>query len=113
MKRILVDKREEDLFANMMQNKGKKMVVLLNQIHMEGIEHHWCHHFGQLPRTVRNAEMDPIGDMPLRNMLFRQMFHVIMRDVKTSRTKSTPASYTNDINPYWREFNFQYEHRNM
>ncbi len=113
VKRILIDKKEEDLFTSIMENKGKKTVVLVNQIHMEGIEHHWCHHFGQLPRNVRNVEMDPIGDMPLRKMLFSQMYHVIMRDVKTSRAKSTPSSYTNDISPYWRENNFQYEHRNM
>jgi len=89
------------------------MVVLVNQIHMEGIEHHWCYTYGQLPRNVRYTNIDPIGDMPLRQMLFSQMYHVIMRDVKTSRCKSTPSSYTNNINPYWRENNFQYEHRNM
>ena len=89
------------------------MVCLVNQIHMEGLEHFWCHHFGQLPRNVRNMNIDPIGDMPLRNMLFSQMYHVLMRDIKTSRTKTTAASYSNNVNPYWREFNFQYEHRNM
>jgi hypothetical protein len=89
------------------------MVCVVNQIHTEGIEHHWCHTYGQTPRSVNFKNMDPIGDMPLRNMLFSQMYHVIMRDVKTSRTKSTPASYSNNVNPYWREFNMQYEHRNM
>jgi len=113
VKRILIEKKEEDMFETLMNNKGKKMVMLVNQIHMEGLEHHWCHHYGQFPRNVRHVNVDPIGDMPLRNMLFTQMFHVIMRDVKSSRSKVTPASYTNDINPYWREFNFQYEHRNM
>jgi hypothetical protein len=89
------------------------MVVLVNQMHMEGLEHHWCSTYGQLPRNVRFYEIDPIGDMPLRKMLFSQMYHVIMRDVKSSRFGVTPASYSNDVNPYWRENNFQYEHRNM
>jgi hypothetical protein len=89
------------------------MVCLVNQVHMEGLEHHWCHSFSQTPRNVRHEEIDPIGDMPLRKMLFSQMYHVIMRDVKSSRAKTTPASFTNNVHPYWRENNFQYEHRNM
>jgi pheromone shutdown protein TraB len=113
VKRILIEMKEEDIFKSIMENKGKKMLVLVNQPHMEGIMHHWCHTYGQLPNNVRNVEIDPIGDMPLRRMLFSQMYHVIMRDVKSARFKATPASYSNDINPYWREFNFQYEHRNM
>lgn len=89
------------------------MVVLVNQIHMEGLEHHWCHTYGLTPRNVRHEEINPIGDMPLRELLFENMYHVITRDIKTSRTKSTPASYTNFIYPYWREGNQQFEHRNM
>lgn len=113
LKRIIIEMKEKDLFETIMQNKGKRVVCLVNQIHMEGLEHFWCHHYGQLPRNVRHVNMDPIGDMPLRNMLFTNMYHVIMRDIKSSRTRVTPASYSNDVNPYWREFNFQYEHRNM
>jgi pheromone shutdown protein TraB len=113
IKRIMIEKKEEDIFTTVMSSRGKKTVLLVNQIHMEGIEHHWCHHFGQLPRNIRHIDIDPVGDMPLRNMLFSQMYHVIMRDVKTGRTKSTPASYSTNITPYWREFNYQYEHRNM
>ena len=40
---------------------------------MEGIEHHWCHSYGQLPRSVRNVNINPIGDMDLRDMLFSQI----------------------------------------
>lgn len=89
------------------------MVVVVNQFHMEGIEHHWCHTFGQTPRNLARGPIDPIGDMSLRNLLFSNMFHVIMRDIKSSRTKSTIASYSNRIVPYSREGSFQYEHRNM
>ncbi len=89
------------------------MVMVVNQMHMEGIEHHWCYSYGQLPRNVTHTEIDPVGDMPLRKMLFTQLYNVIMRDVKTSRFRVTPASYTDNVNPYWREQNFQYEHRNM
>lgn len=89
------------------------MVAVVNQIHMEGLEHHWCHSYGQTPRNVRHANINPIGDMDLRSSMFSNMYHVIMRDIKSSRTRTPVASYSNLIIPYFRESNFQYEHRNM
>jgi hypothetical protein len=110
--RILIEKKEEDIFKSIIENKGKKMVVVVNQHHMEGIEHHWCHSYGQLPQS-QQQDVNPIGDMNLRQILFENMYHVIMREIKSSRTHSTPASYSNFPDPYWRENNYQYEHRNM
>lgn len=115
-KRILVDFRDEDMFKKIIQNKGKKMVAVVNQHHIEGLEHHWCNAFGQVPTFNSYNPLEtisPIGDMPLRKMLYDQMYHVIKRDVKTSRMKASHASLTNDINIYHREFNHQYEHRNI
>lgn len=89
------------------------MVVVVNQIHMEGLEHHWCQTYGQTPRNMRFDNINPIGDMNLRQILYEQMYHAISRDIKTSRSKSTPSSYSNYIIPYHREGSFQYEHRNM
>jgi hypothetical protein len=89
------------------------MVVLVNQIHMEGIEHHWCHSYGQTPRNMVYKDINPIGDMELRRLLFTNMYHVITREIKSSRMKSVPASYSNVFVPYYKETNFQYEHRNM
>jgi len=89
------------------------MVAVVNQHHLEGIEHHWCHEFGQVPRNQPFEEMDPIGDMDLRRTLFEQMYHVLMREVKSSYFKVTPASFSNMMTPYTREANFNYEHRNM
>lgn len=45
-KKIFVDERDEDLFRMIDQAKGEKIVVLVNQWHLEGIEHHWCHRYG-------------------------------------------------------------------
>jgi len=111
-KRILIDKKEEDMFRSIVNNKSKRMVAVVNQLHMEGLEHHWCNAYGVLPRNMEKR-INPIGDMSLRQMLYDQMYHAIMREIKSSREKSTPASYTNDINVYHREFNHHYEHRNM
>ena len=46
LKKIMVDERDEDLFRQIDQSKGEKIVVLVNQWQMEGIEHHWCHRYG-------------------------------------------------------------------
>lgn len=89
------------------------MVCVVNQMHMEGIEHHWCASFGQTPRNQQFAEINPIGDMNIRDVLFEQMYHVITRNVKASNSKSLPSSYSNFLSTYYREANFQYEHRNM
>lgn len=114
-KRIFVDRKDEDIFQQIIANKGKKMVAVVNQHHMEGISHHWCNSFGQRPtfNTYFTERINPIGDMKLREMLYKHMYHVIMRDIKSSRMRASPASFTSEINIYHREFNHQYEHRNM
>lgn len=115
VKRILVEKRDEDIFKQIIENKGKKNVVLVNQHHMEGIEQHWCNAYGLKPtfNTYTTEPINPIGDMNLRKQLYNKMYHVISREVKSSRLRSSPASFTDEINIYHREFNHQYEHRNM
>lgn len=112
-KRILIDRKEEELFRQIISNKSKRMVAVVNQFHMEGLEHLWCNAHGLKPSSAPSERINPIGDMDLRNMLYHHMFHVIMREVKASRMRSPPASFTDEINIYHREFNHQYEHRNM
>lgn len=46
LKEIFVDKRDEDLYKLIDKSDGQKIVVLVNQWHLEGIEHHWCNHYG-------------------------------------------------------------------
>ena len=114
--RILVDQKDEEIFKFINANKGKKMVAIVNQHHMPGIEQHWCNTFGTVPTLgnhLGNEFINPIGDMPIREMLLDKMYHVIKREIGSSRLKSSPASFTNEINVYHREFNHQYEHRNM
>ena len=114
VKEIFVDKRDEDLFTQIDKSDGKKIVVLVNQWHMEGIEHNWCFRHGQYPRSVNFQEpINPIGDMDLRPGLFQRMFNYLQREVKSSQQRSTPSTYADWIIGYHRESNFQYEHRDM
>ena len=115
MKKILVDERDEDLFKMIDQAKGDKIVVVVNQWHMEGIEHHWAHRYGQIPRSVKFPEgINPIGDMNLREGLFNRLYNNLHREIATANQKAgTPSTYADWIIGYHRESNFQYEHRDM
>ena len=110
----MVDKRDEDLFKQIDRSNGKKIVVVVNQWHIEGIEHHWCTRYGQLPRSVVFTEdINPIGDFDLRAGLFSRFYNYLHREMKSSHEKATPSTYADWIIGYHREANWQYEHRDM
>ena len=113
-KKIFVDERDEDLFTQIDKAQGEKIVVLVNQWHMEGIEHHWCHRYGQVPRSVHFPEgINPIGDMNLREGLFNRLYNSLHREVASRNMAAGPSTYADWIIGYHRESNFQYEHRDM
>jgi len=85
MKRALIDKRGEDIFRQVQQSDAKRVVVVVNQWHMENFEHHWAHHYGQLPRSVDFEEpINPIGDMNLREGLFEMLYNALHRRVASA-----------------------------
>jgi len=51
-KRIFVDLRDDDLFKMIDNVPERRIVVVVNQWHMEGIEHNWATRYGQQPRSV-------------------------------------------------------------
>jgi hypothetical protein len=113
-KRIFVDQRDEDLFKMIDKCPEKKIVVVVNQWHMEGIEHSWAHRYGQMPRSVAfHEEIDPIGDMDLRAGLFERLYNALHREIASANSKSTPSTYADWIIGYHRESNWQFEHRDM
>ena len=115
IKKIMIDERDEDLFRQIDTAEGDKIVVVVNQWHMEGIEHHWAHRYGQVPRSVQFAEgINPIGDMDLREGLFNRLYNNLHREIASANSKAgTPSTYADWIIGYHRESNFQYEHRDM
>jgi hypothetical protein len=113
-KKIFIDDKDEDLFNKLDNCKGDKIVIVVNQWHMEGIEHHWCHRYGQFPRSVEFPEgINPIGDMDLREGLFTRLYNIHHREQASSRQGAPPSTYADWIIGYHRESNFQYEHRDM
>ena len=115
LKKIMIDEKDETLFRQIDQAEGEKIVVVVNQWHMEGIEHHWAHRYGQVPRSVEFAEgINPIGDMDLREGLFNRLYNNLHREIASANSKAgTPSTYADWIIGYHRESNFQYEHRDM
>jgi len=108
LKKILVDERDEDLFRQIDGSDGEKIVVVVNQWHMEGIEHHWAHRYGQVPRSVNFPEgINPIGDMNLREGLFNRLYNNLHREIASANSKAgTPSTYADWIIGYHRESNF-------
>jgi len=87
LKQIFIDKRDEDLFAQIDRSSAKKIVVVCNQFHMEGIEHNWAHRYGQLPRSVHFPDgIDVIGDMDLRNGLFQRFYNALHREINSANS---------------------------
>jgi pheromone shutdown protein TraB len=111
-KRIVIDQKDEDLFAKIDQAEGKKIVAVVNQWHMEGIEHHWCHRYGQVPRNVIFPEgINPIGDMNLREGLFERQYNALHRQIVCSNSKAEPTTLSDWITGYHREADWHYHHR--
>ena len=116
LKKIMVDEGDQKLFEKIdtASKPGEKVVVLVNQWHLEGIEHHWCYRYGQVPRSVEFPEgINPIGDMNLREGLFQRLYNNLHREIASAHSKSAPSTYADWIIGYHRESNFQYEHRDM
>lgn len=109
-----MDARDEDLFKSIDQAEGQRVVAVVNQWHMEGIEHRWAHRYGQLPRSLPVKEpMTPIGDFNLREGLWYLLYNDLQRRIKSAHSKSVPSSWGNMPDLYNHEPYFQYEHRNM
>lgn len=107
LKKILIDDKDDDLFRAIDSAQGDKIVVVVNQWHMEGIEHHWAHRYGQVPRSIQiTEEINPIGDMDLREGLFNRLYNNLGREIASRNTGGTPATYADWIIGYHRESNF-------
>lgn len=113
-KKIFIDQRDDDIFKAIDKSNGKKIVVVVNQWHMEGIEHNWAFRYGQMPRSITFTEgINPIGDMNLKQGLFERFYNALHREIASSNIGGTPVTYADWIIGYHRESNWQYEHRDM
>lgn len=113
-KSIFIDRKDVDLFEKIDRAPEQRIVAVVNQWHMEGIEHEWAHRYGQLPRSVHFPEgINPIGDLELRGGLFQRLYNALHREIASANGNGTPVTYADWIIGYHRESNWQYEHRDM
>lgn len=100
-KRILIDKKDADLFTLLYKSvPGKNIVAVVNQWHMEGIENHWRH----TTNTQINTEpINPIGDMDIEAYFEDQVVNDYLRIFTSRLTKSEPASARSYITQYYKD----------
>lgn len=105
-KRILVDHKDIDLFYAIYKNcPGKKIVAVVNQWHMPGIEEHWRHTTGTIPQY---EPINPIGDFDIEKLQESQLVNDTLRAFNSKLTKSEPATWKNYITQYLKD-NYEYE----
>ena len=66
-----------------------------------------------MPRSVHFEDINPIGDMELRQGLWERLYNALHREIASANHESTPCTYADWIIGYHREANWQYEHRDM
>jgi pheromone shutdown protein TraB len=61
-KRILVDQRDKRIFRELNAIKGKNIVAVVNQWHLEGVETHWRRY---TKTELSKPDLSPIADMDI------------------------------------------------
>ena len=85
-KKIFVDDKDIDLFYQIYRNcPGKKIVAVVNQWHMAGIENHWRHSTNTL---IDKPPINPIGDMDLDIYMENQLVNDKLREFTSKISKN-------------------------
>lgn len=77
-KRIIVDSRDETIFRDLFKTcEGDKIVAVVNQWHVEGIETHWRRATGT---WNRDEPVSPVADMNIDEYQERHLINEFLRD---------------------------------
>ena len=105
-KKVLVDLRDERIFRELYKKcEGDKIVAVVNQWHMQGIETHWRRATGT--EQIQEQE-SPIADMDIDSYQETDLVNNYLRDRSSKLANSEPATHQNMITSYHKE-NFEYE----
>lgn len=100
-KKILIDKRDEDIFWEVEKNmKGKRKLILVNQWHMDGVQKYWRLYRGY---ERKKGPLMHTNDLPLEEI--QNWMRGIDKDRETveKRTGFPMATHSKDLVPYWDE----------
>lgn len=93
-KRILVDVRDEVIFRDLYkrcksEKGGDKIVAVVNQWHMEGVETHWK----RATKTEdKKEELSPVADMNIDEYQERHLINSYLKAFTSETCKSEPAT---------------------
>jgi hypothetical protein len=105
-KKILVDMRDETIFRDLYTKcEGNKIVAVVNQWHMEGIETHWRRATGTEQKV---EQLSPVADMDIDEYQERHVINEFLREYTSKVTKSEPAS-SQDMGTTYHKENYEYE----
>jgi hypothetical protein len=109
-KKILVDLRDEAIFKDLYRDcrsekGGDKVVAVVNQWHMEGIETHWKR---TTNTEVVKEELSPVADMDIDEYQERHIINEYLREYTSSLSHSEPATHQDMLTNYHEE-NYEYE----
>lgn len=89
-KRIIVDARDETIFRDLYKKcEGDKIVAVVNQWHVQGIETHWRNATGTQEKVEQPS---PVADMDIDLYQERHLINEYLREYTSKVTKSEPAS---------------------
>lgn len=95
-KKVLIDMRDEQIFREIYKSEGDKIVAVVNQWHMQGIETHWRRATG----TEVINEQSPVADMNIDEYQERHLINEYLRDFASKNSKSEPATHQDMITNY-------------
>lgn len=100
-KKIIVDQKDLDLFYALYRDTpGKKIVAVVNQWHVPGIENHW--------KSATNTHeplkaINPIGDMDINKYMESQLVNDTLRAFVSKVGKTEPATWKNYSTIYHKD----------
>lgn len=99
-KEIFIDQKDIDLYYALYRLNAKKIVAVVNQWHVPGIETHWRH---STNTQIKREPINPVGDFDLNEYMENQVVNDKLREIVSKTGKTEPATWSNIIPTYIKE----------
>lgn len=99
-KKIFIDQKDVDLFYSIYRLEAKKIVAVVNQWHVPGIEAHWRH---TTNTQIQREPINPVGDFDISGYMETQAVNDKLREIVSKIGKTEPATWSNYIANYIKE----------
>lgn len=104
-KKIIIDQKDESLFHKIYEASGDKIVAVVNQWHVTGIEERWR----RATNTVNTEPAEsPVVDMDIDQLQETKLINEFLRERNSKIGRTEPATGHDYITQYTKE-NLEYE----